>query len=212
MAPAPAPTTTTTIGTTTTTDTTTTLATTTTLVATTTTSITTPPPTTTTTLPTTGCVDPTTGLETTAQAIRVKRFSLSRVGETYDLRATGRFPAASGLDLTVAGLTLSIEDAAGRRLFEKVVRGADLVPTRVGWSLAQPIGDLPSLDVDPGTTSALVTMRAVLPRFDLVDASGTATGGSGQLRWLVRFGNGCPAAANLSCTTTAEGGLGCALQ
>ena len=147
-----------------------------------------------------------------ASAIRIRRFGLSPVGNTYDLRANGRFPWASGSDPTATGLTLTVEDASGKVLFSRTLRGTDLVPTRLGWRLKSPPNDLPSLDLEPRADSVLITARAILPRFTLVDAAGAPTPKSGVLRWRVRFGSGCASAATLRCTTTADGNLSCALQ
>jgi hypothetical protein len=168
--------------------------------------------TTTTTLPFDPCVDPATGMETVASAIRVRRFSLSRLEGMYDLRANGRFPFTAGTDPTVGGLTLSVEDASGRRVLAQAVAGSALKPTRLGWELTAPVGEVESLDIDFGTTSVVVTMRAMLPVFSLVDAAGTPSGESGALRWVIRFGDDCPGTAALLCTTTAQGNLSCALH
>lgn len=161
---------------------------------------------------TTACIDPMTGLERTPSAIRVRRFSLSGVGDVFDVRANGRFSYPGGLDLGISGLTLFIEDASGRLLFHKVVRGADLVPSRLGWRLASELDELPHLAIEAGSTGALVSMRCMLPAADLLEASETVRAGSGTLRWLVRFGDECRGVAPLSCRTTVEGNLSCDLQ
>lgn len=156
------------------------------------------------------CVGTSTTPTSGPHAVGVRRFLLERSRDGYDLTAIGQFPFPTDPDLTPSGMEVSFEDGAGRTVFAVNLSGAELQPARSGWVLAPSVAAFERLEVRPRSGSVRVSLRGVLPRFELVDATGApATSAGGILRWRVSLGLACSGALELTCWDNEQGDRRC---